>query len=74
MQILSIPRKASDTGDGAILPTWTAVDVNNVRTQRELMENMRKDGWNVEVRFWPYFTQTVAEHYFSTTGMFTQRY
>ena len=41
---------ASDAGDGAILPTWTAVDVNNVRTQRELMENMRKDGWNVEVR------------------------
>ena len=40
---------ASDSGDGAILPTWTAVDTNNVRTQRELMENMRKDGWNVEV-------------------------
>ncbi|TBU33470.1 inositol hexakisphosphate-domain-containing protein [Dichomitus squalens] len=39
---------ASDSGEGAILPTWTAVDANNVRTQRELMENMRKDGWNVE--------------------------
>ncbi|KAI0649419.1 inositol hexakisphosphate-domain-containing protein [Trametes meyenii] len=35
-------------GEGAILPTWTAVDTGNVRTQRELMENMRKDGWNVE--------------------------
>ena len=40
---------ASDSGEGAVLPTWTAVDTNNVRTQRELMENMRKDGWNVEV-------------------------
>ncbi|OJT02262.1 Paladin [Trametes pubescens] len=41
---------ASDAGEGegAILPTWTAVDTGNVRTQRELMENMRKDGWNVE--------------------------
>ncbi|KAI0768012.1 inositol hexakisphosphate-domain-containing protein [Trametes elegans] len=38
-------------GEGAILPTWTAVDNGNVRTQRELMENMRKDGWNVEVCF-----------------------
>ncbi|KAI8980087.1 inositol hexakisphosphate-domain-containing protein [Trametes punicea] len=37
-------------GEGAILPTWTAVDSGNVRTQRELMENMRKEGWNVEVR------------------------
>ena len=33
------------------MPTWTAVDAANVRTMRELMENMRKDGWNVEVRF-----------------------
>lgn len=30
------------------MPTWTAVDSANVRTMRELMENMRKDGWNVE--------------------------
>ena len=30
------------------MPTWTAVDTGNVRTMRELMENMRKDGWNVE--------------------------
>ncbi|KAI9061062.1 hypothetical protein FKP32DRAFT_1576534 [Trametes sanguinea] len=35
-------------GEGAILPTWTAVDSGNVRTQRELMEYMRKEGWNVE--------------------------
>ncbi|THH28320.1 hypothetical protein EUX98_g5857 [Antrodiella citrinella] len=34
--------------DGPILPTWTAVDTANVRTTRELMEGMRRDGWNVE--------------------------
>ena len=44
---------ASDTGDGAILPTWTAVDNNNVRTTRELMEQMRDAGWNLEVRSAP---------------------
>ncbi|KAF9243458.1 inositol hexakisphosphate-domain-containing protein [Melanogaster broomeanus] len=36
-------------GEGAILPTWTHVDNVNVRTSRELWENMRLDGWNVEV-------------------------
>ncbi|KAI0635643.1 inositol hexakisphosphate-domain-containing protein [Trametes polyzona] len=48
--ILTHNEVASDAGEGegAILPTWTAVDTGNVRTQRELMENMRKDGWNVE--------------------------
>ena len=40
---------ASGDGDGAIIPTWTAVDTANVRTMRELMENMGKDGWNVQV-------------------------
>ncbi|KAI0360175.1 hypothetical protein OH77DRAFT_1394828 [Trametes cingulata] len=48
--VLTHNEVASDAGEGegAILPTWTAVDSGNVRTQRELMENMRKDGWNVE--------------------------
>lgn len=41
---------ALEDGDGAILPTWTAVDSNNVRTSRELWEYMKKEGWNVEVR------------------------
>ncbi|KAI9463218.1 inositol hexakisphosphate-domain-containing protein [Lactarius psammicola] len=41
---------ALEDGDGAILPTWTAVDSNNVRTSRELWEYMRKEGWHVEVR------------------------
>ncbi|KAK7690552.1 hypothetical protein QCA50_005650 [Cerrena zonata] len=46
--ILTHNELASDSGDGAILPTWTSVDTANVRTMRELMENMRNDGWNVE--------------------------
>jgi hypothetical protein len=40
---------ALEDGDGAILPTWTAVDSNNVRTSRELWEYMRSQGWHVEV-------------------------
>lgn len=40
---------AIEDGDGAILPTWTAVDCNNVRTSRELWEYMRSEGWHVEV-------------------------
>ncbi|KAF8492621.1 inositol hexakisphosphate-domain-containing protein [Russula emetica] len=39
---------AFEDGDGAILPTWTAVDSNNVRTSRELWEYTRSQGWNVE--------------------------
>lgn len=46
--ILTHNEIASDAGEGAILPTWTAVDSANVRTTRELMENMRRDDWNVE--------------------------
>jgi len=47
-------------GDGPILPTWTAVDTGNVRTTRELMEGMRRDGWNVEVRVSvPLFASTI---------------
>ncbi|KAF9453485.1 hypothetical protein P691DRAFT_780955 [Macrolepiota fuliginosa MF-IS2] len=36
------------SGEGAILPTWTSVDTNNVKTSRELWEFMKKDGWNVD--------------------------
>ncbi|KZT67481.1 hypothetical protein DAEQUDRAFT_729142 [Daedalea quercina L-15889] len=46
--ILTHNEIASDAGEGAIVPTWTAVDSANVRTMCELMENMRTDGWNVE--------------------------
>lgn len=41
---------AADSGEGAILPTWTAVDNNNVKTSRELWEYMKTQGWNVDVR------------------------
>ena len=40
---------AEKSGDGAILPTWTAVDTANVRTSRELWETMKRDGWRVDV-------------------------
>uniref|UniRef100_A0A0W0FRV3 Metal ion binding oxidoreductase n=1 Tax=Moniliophthora roreri TaxID=221103 RepID=A0A0W0FRV3_MONRR len=39
---------ASDSGEGAILPTWTAVDTNNVKTSRELWTHMKNEGWNVD--------------------------
>ncbi|KZV73066.1 hypothetical protein PENSPDRAFT_575124 [Peniophora sp. CONT] len=41
---------AVEDGDGAILPTWTAVDSNNVRTSRELWEHLSVEGWHVEFR------------------------
>ena len=41
----------SGDGEGAILPTWTSVDGNNVRTSRELWEYMKREGWNVDVSF-----------------------
>ncbi|KAI0264344.1 inositol hexakisphosphate-domain-containing protein [Gloeopeniophorella convolvens] len=46
--ILTHNEIAVEDGDGAILPTWTAVDSNNVRTSRELWEYMRNEGWHVE--------------------------
>ncbi|KAJ3760289.1 inositol hexakisphosphate-domain-containing protein [Lentinula raphanica] len=39
---------ADVTGEGAILPTWTAVDANNVKTSRELWTMMKENGWNVD--------------------------
>ncbi|EPQ54220.1 hypothetical protein GLOTRDRAFT_116807 [Gloeophyllum trabeum ATCC 11539] len=47
--ILTHNEVASDSGEGAILPTWTAADASNVKTSREVWENMARDGWNVEV-------------------------
>ncbi|TFK28151.1 hypothetical protein FA15DRAFT_753712 [Coprinopsis marcescibilis] len=35
-------------GEGAIIPTWTAVDQNNVRTSRELWASYKAEGWNVD--------------------------
>lgn len=47
---------AVDNGDGAILPTWTAVGSDNVKTPRELFESMRKSGWSVEVIIMTHFS------------------
>jgi len=46
-----IAHAAADSGEGAILPTWTAVDTGNVKTSRELWGFMKNDGWNVDVSF-----------------------
>ncbi|KAF8802506.1 hypothetical protein BYT27DRAFT_7196707, partial [Phlegmacium glaucopus] len=46
--VLTHNEVAADSGDGAILPTWTAVDTGNVKTSRELWEFMKKSGWNVD--------------------------
>lgn len=46
--ILTHNEIAAESGEGAILPTWTAVDTNNVKTSRELWEYMKTQGWNVD--------------------------
>ncbi|KAG1727742.1 inositol hexakisphosphate-domain-containing protein [Suillus lakei] len=49
--ILTHNELPAESGDGAVLPTWTHVDKVNVRTSRELWDQMRAEGWNVEVCF-----------------------
>ncbi|KAJ7249237.1 inositol hexakisphosphate-domain-containing protein [Mycena haematopus] len=39
---------SADSGEGAILPTWTSVDNLNVRTSHELWGQMKEEGWNVD--------------------------
>ncbi|KAK0205042.1 inositol hexakisphosphate-domain-containing protein [Desarmillaria ectypa] len=46
--LLTHNEMATDSGEGAILPTWTAVDTNNVKTSRELWSFMKESGWNVD--------------------------
>ncbi|EIN10058.1 hypothetical protein PUNSTDRAFT_125979 [Punctularia strigosozonata HHB-11173 SS5] len=46
--ILTHNEVGSGDGEGAIIPTWTHVDATNVKTSRELWENMRDEGWNLE--------------------------
>jgi protein-tyrosine phosphatase len=46
--ILTHNELPAESGDGAVLPTWTHVDKVNVRTSRELWDELRTDGWNVE--------------------------
>ncbi|KIP04476.1 hypothetical protein PHLGIDRAFT_75887 [Phlebiopsis gigantea 11061_1 CR5-6] len=57
--ILTHNEVASDSGEGAILPTWTSVDVGNVRTMRELMEGMKKEGWNVDENYLDAYTRII---------------
>ncbi|KAF8176691.1 inositol hexakisphosphate-domain-containing protein [Mycena galopus ATCC 62051] len=49
--ILQEATSSADSGEGAILPTWTSVDNFNVRTSRELWGQMKEDGWNVDVLY-----------------------
>ncbi|KAF9561985.1 hypothetical protein CPC08DRAFT_707027 [Agrocybe pediades] len=46
--ILTHDEVAAESGTGAILPTWTAVDNGNVKTSRELWASMKNEGWNVD--------------------------
>ncbi|KAJ1307486.1 hypothetical protein OPQ81_001585 [Rhizoctonia solani] len=32
----------------SLIPTWTSVDANSVKTSREVWEEAREEGWNVE--------------------------
>ncbi|KDQ57083.1 hypothetical protein JAAARDRAFT_194263 [Jaapia argillacea MUCL 33604] len=46
--VLTHNEVAADSGEGAILPTWTAVDSANVKTSKELWGQYKEEGWNVE--------------------------
>lgn len=38
----------SELDNGDIIPSWTAVDAKTVRTQQEVMEDLKTEGWSVE--------------------------
>ncbi|KDR78950.1 hypothetical protein GALMADRAFT_244621 [Galerina marginata CBS 339.88] len=52
--VLTHNEVAADSGEGAILPTWTAVDTGNVKTSRELWGFMKENGWNLDRSFMPF--------------------
>ncbi|EKM78648.1 hypothetical protein AGABI1DRAFT_100687 [Agaricus bisporus var. burnettii JB137-S8] len=53
---------ATDTsGDGPILPTWTSVDINNVKTSRELWASMKKEGWNVDDNYLDAYLRVIRD-------------
>ena len=59
---------AADSGEGAIIPTWTAVDNGSVKTSRELWTLMKKEGWNVDVssssmRVYVQFDTNLCQYY-----------
>lgn len=59
--VLTHNEVAADIGEGAILPTWTAVDSGNVKTSRELWGTMKDGGWNVDVsRVLEYFMMSLT--------------
>lgn len=66
--ILTHNEMAADTGEGAILPTWTSVDVTNVKTSRELWSQMKEDGWNVDVRFSLHLLRSLSHISYSITA------
>jgi hypothetical protein len=35
--------------DSAIVPTWTAVDAESVKSAKEVWEDLASNGWKVEV-------------------------
>jgi hypothetical protein len=37
-----------DPASGSIVPTWTAVDESSVLTPRQVIDELRREGWNVE--------------------------
>ncbi|ELU40403.1 hypothetical protein AG1IA_05558 [Rhizoctonia solani AG-1 IA] len=37
-----------DRDNESLIPTWTSVDVNSVKTPREVWEEAKEEGWNVE--------------------------
>ncbi|KAL1753037.1 inositol hexakisphosphate-domain-containing protein [Schizophyllum commune] len=59
--VLTHNEMASDSGEGAILPTWTAVDVNNVRTSRELWTQMKNQGWNVDDNYLDAYLRVITQ-------------
>ena len=70
-----LPLTAADSGEGAILPTWTAVDNNNVKTSRELWEVMKRDGWNVDVGRIPFlYYHHLILIFLSITGLCSVEY
>ncbi|KAF8969228.1 inositol hexakisphosphate-domain-containing protein [Flammula alnicola] len=59
--VLTHNEVAADSGEGAILPTWTAVDTGNVKTSRELWSFMKSEGWNVDDNYLDAYLRVIRE-------------
>ncbi|EJD06892.1 uncharacterized protein FOMMEDRAFT_75682 [Fomitiporia mediterranea MF3/22] len=53
--------EVASTSDGEIVPTWTAVDTNNVKTSRELWESMKNEGWRVEDNYLDAYVRVIKQ-------------